>query len=177
MAGGGAEPLGHQYSCWSLPYQEHIFRQLKLGDSVAPGAGQAPYPQEGTLGCTWGHIWIFPSQCLFGGYAGSWLPFKPRVYAEAQQLSSWPPVIFWEGQAGVRWGFTLFHPCRKIQGTGTCWGASFPCSIPMSPPWMEEMDMDGKHCFSQGFPWERAASRLQERNFGVTYPAAFTMPV
>lgn len=91
-------------------------------------------------------------------------PLKPGDTWRCSIPSSRLPVIFWEGHAGVSRGFTLFHPLRKTQGMGRRRGeTSFPCSITASPPWMEETDTDGKHRFSQGFSWERAAPRGERR--------------
>lgn len=94
-----------------------------------------------------------------------WVPVlsKARGHVEVQHPRSCPHEIFWEGRADVRRVFTLFHPHRKTQGMGTWGGPSFPCSIPTSPPWMEETSTDSKHRFSHGFPWERAAPRGERR--------------
>lgn len=48
---GGAESLSH-----GIRVGLHLFRELKLGIPVSPGAWQIPCPQEGTLGFTWGCI-------------------------------------------------------------------------------------------------------------------------
>ena len=90
-----------------------------------------PFSPGEDLGCTGAVSGFFSPSASLAAVAGSWLPVKPRGYVEAQNPSSWPPAMLWEGRAGVRWGFTLFPSWQeKTRGMGTQGGSFLPLLHP-----------------------------------------------
>lgn len=135
--------LSHRCSSWSLLYQQHLFREPKLGPSFCPlalGGDPGAHPS----------ICIVLSQCISSARS------PPRPGGTRRCTHSTSPSLrdIWGRQSRREAGFHLFHPRRKAEGMGTHRGSFLPLLCPRVST-LDRRDRHGKCSF--GSWWETAA--------------------